>query len=158
SPLDRTKPFALFQKRRKAFLSSGNRSRPIPFRKATHWMQGARLAASLRAQPTLLQLVLPPANALRHQAALLGESLDAQTALAPRDENASRLVLRPLTSVCHAGRSRSRKSDPRGRIVDRALTCERGAPVDKAAGKADRRASRPRCSTSTISRAIAAAW
>jgi hypothetical protein len=40
-----------------------------------------------------LELGLPPANALRYQAALFGEPLDAQTALAPRGENASCLVL-----------------------------------------------------------------
>src|SRR5690349_16180775 len=69
-----------------------------------------------------LELVPPEPNALRHQTALLREPLDRLPALSPCVQNAARLVLGPLTSVCHAGRARSLRSDPRDRIADRTVT------------------------------------
>jgi hypothetical protein len=65
-------------------------------------------------------LVLPPPNSLGHQSAFLGKPLDAKTALAPRDEDSSRFVLGPLTSVCYG--THDHNSDPRGRIDRRRVT------------------------------------
>src|SRR5215813_12339367 len=82
-----------------------NRFAPLRRRPLRHlyWQQRERRLRSDQRGGLALELGLTPANALRHQAALLREPLNRLAAPTPRAQDAARLVLGPLTSVCHGG-------------------------------------------------------
>lgn len=76
-----------------------------------------------------------PRTRLRNQATILREPFECQAAVAPRVQDASRLVLRPLTSMCNGGvHDRPSPLRAAGSISVR-LRRKRTSTVDRAADR-----------------------